>query len=94
MIKTQIANPTGAVNGQDERAKARRWQPRPVSQMGNQGATAKNALLNICNNKLSIIHALNINKLQDGIILFPGLLWGKIGLCLTEVLIQIFQFSV
>ena len=26
------------------------------------------------NNKLSIIHALNINKLQDGIILFPGLL--------------------
>lgn len=31
-------------------------------------------LLNYCNNKLSIIHALNINKLQDGIILFPGLL--------------------
>ena len=57
MIKTQIANPAGAVNGQDERAKARRWQPRPVSQMGNQGATAKSAAASYII-KATINHAL------------------------------------
>ena len=66
MIKTQIANPAGAVNGQDERAKARRWQPRPVSQMGNQGATAKSAAA-LCHHKKQLSTSHNSLRREGGI---------------------------
>ena len=61
MIKTQIANPAGAVNGQDERAKAR-----PVSQMGNQGATAKSAAA-LCHHKKQLSTSHNSLRREGGI---------------------------
>ena len=62
MIKTQIANSAGAVNGQDERAKARRQS----LLVGNQGATAKSAAA-LCHHKKQLSTSHNSLRREGGI---------------------------